>query len=194
MLYGSDLAPSDTAGIEFVHRFGMCLGTVWGPGVLSLLPKSEKSKDELFMDATADNGCGSFQDRIRFSPTYYRGPMAEYFLALIRSGKKIPKSVLRIYPEPTPEQAAKLKPDVRVAVALVDLGSCVDNSEHEATLKLFETPPDSIVEGQALAGLTGALSNCIPPGIQLRFSKFILRGFLAEGVFRNAVRSVTKGN
>lgn len=193
MLNGNDFAPHDTAGIMFVHRYGMCLAAAWGPGILSLLPKSAKSKDELFGDATADSGCGSFEDRVRYSPTYYRGPIAEYYLAWLHSGKKISNDVLQIYPEPSPEQAAKLKPEVRVAVAFVDVGSCVDTTDHEETMKLFQTKPDSPEEGQVLTSLTGALSNCIPPGMQLTFSKFILRGFLAEGAFRNAVRSLSAG-
>jgi hypothetical protein len=194
ILNGSDFAPKEKSAIVFVHKFGMCLAASWRPDVLSLLPKSKKSKDELFDEALIDSGCASFEDRVKYSPTFYRGPVAEYYLAWIQSGKKIPKGMLDIYTDPAPEERAKLKPEIRIALALVDVGSCVDQANHDATMKLFRTEPESAEESQVLASLTSDLADCIPPGVQLTFAKFILRGFLAEGAFRNAARNISTRN
>ena len=191
VLGDNDIAPTDSKGVVLVHRLGTCLA-LQHTDALSVLPRSDQSKNQLF-DLATGGGCVSWQDSIRYSPMYLRGPIAESYLEAIESKQKLPRKAVRIYAEPTSDEMAKLKPDVRTAVALVAVGSCVDKSEHEMTMRVFETQPDSDGEGQALANLTGTLSTCIPPGIQLKFSKFILRGVLAEGAFRNAIMGFSAG-
>jgi hypothetical protein len=59
-----DFAPRSADEISFVHRFGTCLATRQHPDVLSLLPRSDKSKDQLFGVATMSSGCGTWGEGV----------------------------------------------------------------------------------------------------------------------------------
>lgn len=184
-------APADASGIALDSRIGRCLGSEYQTTVLSLVPRSARSNDELVNLALGGSTCGTWEERIRYSAPFLRGPIAESYLRKLQSGKKMSKAELRIYAEPTTEKLAQLPPNVRTEIALVAIGSCVDKADHARTLKVFDTRPGTPDESMALQALTAALSNCIPPGVQFGFSKFDLRGYLADGSYRNAVESIS---
>src|SRR3546814_15121365 len=74
-----------------------------------------------------------------------------------------------------------------------DLGACVVTATPGETAALFQTERGSEAEKAAFAALTPTLAGCLPPKIELRISKFELRGYLAEAAYRrSAERRVGK--
>src|SRR3546814_13070693 len=72
-----------------------------------------------------------------------------------------------------------------------DLGACVVTATPGETAALFQTERGSEAEKAAFAALTPTLAGCLPPKIELRISKFELRGYLAEAAYRYAVTAQT---
>ncbi|MBS0475135.1 MAG: hypothetical protein JSR28_08280 [Proteobacteria bacterium] len=192
-LNDSRLVPRDAAAIGFVSRLGKCLAVRAKANILAFEPRSAKSNSGLIELTLSDVGCGSFRDNTRYSSIYLRGPIAEAYLGRLGAQKKMTKSELRIYAEPSAEQLKNMPSDVRTDVVLVSMGACVDKADHSGTLRIFDTEVGSHDETEAFRTITPALSGCVPPGVQLSFSKFELRGYLAEGAFRNAVQSMSAG-
>lgn len=70
------------------------------------------------------------------------------------------------------------------SLALAQFGACVARADpfdaHKLTLSIAGTS----IEGEALAALVPALGKCLPAGSQFKFSKDIVRGTVAEGLYR----------
>ncbi|HEX8640792.1 MAG TPA: hypothetical protein VF704_06515 [Allosphingosinicella sp.] len=71
------------------------------------------------------------------------------------------------------------------------IGDCAARADPVGTHAFLLTTLGSSEERQALAPVTSALANCLPEGQQLRFSRAMLRGILAEALYK--LRRVAAG-
>ena len=65
-------------------------------------------------------------------------------------------------------------------------GSCVNAADVGDTREFVMSVPATTREAAALKALAPALGQCIAPGNQIRFSRAVLQGVLAEAAYRQA--------
>lgn len=181
--------PSAPDEIRFAEQLGSCAaGDVrnYAADVLRALPGSEQSLKALFW-MVMETTCSGHND-FQFAPRSLRGPLAEYFLkrdfdTRTWSQKRRPQQV---YVAPDNAKLEKLPDDVRANVILVEIGSCVAKSNPSAMTSLLNARVTSTEEDAAFSNISPTLAKCVPAGVQLKMSKFQLRGYLAEGTYRAA--------
>jgi len=80
-----------------------------------------------------------------------------------------------------------LSPRVRQALALEQFGECVARADAAGVRALLGQIPGGAGERAAINDLRPSLGNCIPRDETIAFSPSILRGALAEGIYRLSV-------
>jgi hypothetical protein len=179
--------PGDGKAEAYVRKVTLC--AVWDQSAETIMrsyPASAKSDQTLAGMIDGGRTCGD--DRMQFSARYSRGTVAEYMLkrdfdlATWKSRGKLTK----VFPTPTNDQLAKLSADSRSAIVLTEIGECVVKASPRGVGALLTAEPGTPEENAAFSAVTPALADCIPPGVELKMSKFELRGYLAEGAYRYA--------
>ncbi|HEX8215024.1 MAG TPA: hypothetical protein VF582_06080 [Allosphingosinicella sp.] len=79
---------------------------------------------------------------------------------------------------------APLSDETAVAIALVQFADCVARANPTASRALILSKVASDEERAAFASLTPHLGGCLVSGTQLKFSRPMLRGFVAEALYR----------
>lgn len=79
---------------------------------------------------------------------------------------------------------APLSNETAVAIALVQFADCVVRANPTASRALILSKVTSDEEKAAFASLTPHLGGCLVSGTQLKFSRPMLRGFVAEALYR----------
>ena len=79
---------------------------------------------------------------------------------------------------------AQVAPEARGVVALEQFGECVARADGPGLRSLLNAIPGSSQETSLFNALVPKFSACIPQGETLAFSKVILKGALAEGMYR----------
>ena len=84
---------------------------------------------------------------------------------------------LRLYSSP-------LSAEARTALALERFGECVSRADPRGVQKLLRQRPGSSEENEAINALKPRFAACIPRDQTIRFSPSILKGAVAEGLYR----------
>jgi len=77
----------------------------------------------------------------------------------------------------------QVAPEARSVVALEQFGECVGRADGPGLRNLLNAIPGSAQETALFNALVPKFSGCIPKGETLAFSKVILKGALAEGMY-----------
>ncbi len=91
-----------------------------------------------------------------------------------------------IYPETIGDEARNI-------LALANFGECVTRADAANVRTLVRAIPGSAVERDGFAVLSGHYSGCIPQGEQISFSRSVLKGALAEGLYRLSIAARAGG-
>jgi hypothetical protein len=120
------------------------------------------------------------------------GLRAALFEALYRSkfGHGPPRDLSRAesidfgqwYPAPLTDHGT-------VLLAFVQMGECATRRKQTAAWKLVMSEPGSIDEQDAIAELQPALPGCLPKGLTFHVSVDMLRGGIAEALYRLSERA-----
>lgn len=193
---GNTTMPRDAESIRLVQELGLCAARVaklQSRLVLRGYSGSAASDKALFWTMGGTSSCPKGDRGFGFSPRSLRGPVAEYYLKrdFHSAGWMAKNRPLTLYPAPDANKLQSLPADVRANIILVEIGSCVAKADPAGVSALFATSVTSAEEKAAFGNLSTALSNCLPPAVELKMSKFQLRGFLAEGTYRAAAASKT---
>jgi len=120
---------------------------------------------------------------IRFRSTTYRGAL---FQALYNRQYKskapldftaVKSGYRELYPEDPSAEA-------RGSIALINFGECVTKADPYTVRDLMRSLTGAASEDEAFIRLGPKLNACMPQGNQLTFSKAILKGVLAESIYR----------
>lgn len=121
---------------------------------------------------------------LSFSSGLYRGALfqALYEREFKRSGPTDFSAVTdtgyrRLYSTP-------LSAEARTAIALEQFGECVSRADPAGVQKLLLQRPGSSDEDEAINALRPKFAACIPRDQTIRFSPSILKGAVAEGLYR----------
>lgn len=79
-------------------------------------------------------------------------------------------------------------------ISMEAFGECVAHADGEAVRTLIRLSPGSASEKEMFARLMPSLSACLPPGQKYKITRQVVKGFLAEGLYRLSVTARTKGS
>jgi hypothetical protein len=88
----------------------------------------------------------------------------------------------KIYPEP-------YSPEAQSSIAQVKFGECVSRADAANVRGFISAPPGSALETSSVQALAPKLGPCIAQGNQIKFNKTVLKGMLAEGIYRLSMAS-----
>lgn len=167
---------------ETMRQFGMCIATRF------------KSRAAEFKNLRLD--APDYQSRItklavpeclndgglRFQATSFRGNLfAAFYTLQFKDGP--PPNIAEFAGRFRMRYADMLSPRARNDLALELFGECVALKDPGTVHGLLRSLPGSVAEKSSFQSLSPHFSGCIPAGESLTFSKTILRGALAEGMY-----------
>ena len=79
---------------------------------------------------------------------------------------------------------AEVGPEAQQATALARVGDCMVRKNADGARALMRSEPGSAAENQAIGALVTFLGGCLPNGKQYQFSKSLLRGVVAEPLYK----------
>ena len=183
---GKSEFPKEPETLRRVSAYGRCVATVMSAGILSRLPSSAE-------DLRSMSGSARFSScalgNLRFPRIALRGIVAEYWFEHDFDANGAPRpnqTIAKVYESPNAEKLAKLTPDVRSGVVMVDVGTCVAKANRAGVASLLSTDAATPEEKAAYAALVPAIGGCLPAGVQLRMHRMLMRGYIAEGAYRAA--------
>ena len=185
---GPALGQADATRV--MQDFGACFASRQ-PHVENLLNTVPGSADEdAIVSKAAHSDCldGAVSSKLRFNAHALRGPIVEALLKRdfdIATGVQRKATVARTYALPDAAAPARQFMPFNAMVALVAFGQCVQKGDPTATLAVFRTKVESKQERAAMATLQPALNKCLEAGGSFRMTPFEMRGYLAEGSYRN---------
>lgn len=195
----NDVAPTDVAGTRFVSNFANCAAASPKQAnrvkdVLRQLPGSAASDKNLFWMAIGSDNCAKSSEILRYSVRYLRGPIAEYVLKrdFSLSNWATKGTPAEIYAMPSNDDLAKMTGESRNAVIYTKIGECIVTNTPASVSALLSADRGSAEEKAAFTAITPALTGCVPKGVEVRLSKFQLRGYLAEAAYRYAAQAPSK--
>ncbi|MGQ0659270.1 hypothetical protein [Sphingosinicella sp.] len=134
-----------------------------------------------------DDECLSGSGSLYFSPSLLRGGIFQALYAReFRSGAPTDFSAVtttgyrQLY-------EGELHPEVHSAVALEQFGECVSRADAAGVQTLLRQIAGSAGERAAIQALAPRFAACIPRNETIRFSPSVLKGALAEGIYRLSV-------
>lgn len=180
---------ADPDALRVMHDFGRCVGHSRSSAqLLAVLPYSPEEQRIVVRIATSEcltNGM------LKFRAPVLRGVVAEQLYLANFTGGRPRKAVTPVFADLSPADLAAADPAQRTAVQLILFGQCVSSVDPADVAALLATPAMSMRERTAFGALQPALGRCIESGT-FHLNRFALRGFLAEGAYRNAVEEVSK--
>jgi hypothetical protein len=173
----------NTEAIKTLDQFGQCVAQQRTDAIkfLATLPDSREENKQANRISTSRCLPGGM---LKFKANLLRGAVAELLLkqdkwALHRVGVKY------TFDTP-PSEALKNAPDgQRALIALVLFGQCVAHESPDAVKSLLGTSVETRDEALAFAALKEPMTKCST--VDFRADRFQMRGYLAEGAYRNLV-------
>jgi hypothetical protein len=80
-------------------------------------------------------------------------------------------------------------PEARASIAQVKFGECVSRADATNVRQFISAPARSSMEASSIQALAPKLGPCIAQGNQIKFNKTVLKGMLAEGLYRLSMAS-----
>ena len=167
-----------------MNDYSACIVRGWRRATedyLRLVPGTEQSRRATMK--LAKDTCLS-RGQLKFNSPLFRGGLFEALYAM-DFGRSAPPGVAAApaiaYPtvaDPNPPAAAKVYP---VLIAFAD---CVARADPAAARQLILSRVASASETTAFTSLMPRLRGCLPTGSELKFSRPMLRGYIAESLYR----------
>jgi hypothetical protein len=173
----------NTQAIKTLDQFGQCVAEQRTDAIkfLATLPESREENKQANRISTPHCLPGGM---LKFKANLLRGAVAEVLLkqdkwALHRVGSKY------TFDTPRPQELENAPSGQRTLIALILFGQCVAHESPNAVKYLLSTPVESRAEASAFSALKEPMTKCST--VDFRADRFQMRGYLAEGAYRNLV-------
>jgi hypothetical protein len=187
------VADADAARVA-VDKYAACLVESKGYRIRPLLdqPIGDKGEPQRWLkvinaDCLFENTVSKRSDgeaTIRFSPNVIRGAVFESFLR--KDYSKLPK--VQSFDDVGPVKYASQAKDASTAEAAyalsMDMGECTVRKATESSHALLATSVGTKAEMVATEALLPTIESCTQSGVTLKFSLSIIRGMIAEPMYR----------
>ncbi len=180
--------------LKSMDAFGRCVGRHQADGMklLATVPTSHEEYEQASRISTFISASTCLPSRqLRFKASLLRGAVAEI---LLRNGQKAlhAAKIVHAFQPPPPDTLADAPEGQRTAVALVLFGECVAYEDPGGVMNLLKTPVESQAEIAAFMPLKKPMSICSE--VTFKVDRFQMRGYLAEGAYRVALKSISKAS
>jgi hypothetical protein len=154
---------------------------------LQLIPGSNNWSNAGSRVATRD--C-RLDPNLRFQPTIYRGALYEALYKAEYASRPLPDIAAAPAVNYADARPSSLNAPQQAWLALQSFGDCVVRAAPAAARTLVMTDVTTPPEGQAFGALMPSLGPCLPGGMELRFSRPVLRGLVSESLYRLTAASL----
>jgi hypothetical protein len=152
--------------------------------VLHQLPHSRRESDFVAGAFTHGNTrCEPPERRLLIAGRFLRGAMAEYLLK--RGGG--PRTDVPVFAMPSAEALQALEPNIRAPLIFIQIGECAARANPAGVMALLATDVATPQERTAFAAVVPSIAGCVPAGVTFQLPPLLIRGYLAEGAYRNLV-------
>lgn len=149
------------------------------------LPEYERGFVSLY-DTMGDICLGS-DGELRFTEGLFRGGLFQALYAR-DFGTNGPTDFSGVTSSGYPQlYSSPLSDRARAALALEQFGECVSRADANGVRDLLRQLPGSAGEREAITALRSHFAACIPQNETIQFSPSVLKGALAEGIYRLSV-------
>lgn len=168
--------------VRQLHKFAQCTA-VRRRSTISFLEAEPGSKLEQRRGSTlVEDDCVDDYGALRFPFSLLRGALYEALYKAQAQPQLVPEAVA---PLTYPYASSDVNEEQRLRhKAKFFLGECVVRADAPQAVALLGTAPATPGEAAAFKPLAAHLSACLPQGVQLSFSRPVLRGIIAEAVYR----------
>lgn len=187
LVSGSAHAGLDTRAdaIRFLHRKASCIvyRTSEAASIFAVPPGSQAER-RLLRDLQA--GCIGGAYFVEADRQLQRGAIIELILRLGDNDRSYGRRIRWAAPFPAlgAAEVAALDAQGRMALGTLDLAQCVYAAAPDKVRALLKTSPTYAPEQKAFSALSPFLGPCLQEGVQITFSLPLLRGALAEAMYR----------
>lgn len=175
------------AALKSMDAFGRCVGQhrVDSMKLLATVPASPEEYKQALKISTSTCLSGG---ELRFKASLLRGTVAEI---LLKNGSKALQraKVVQAFQAPAADTLAGAPEGQRASVALVLFGECVADMDLDGVMKLLSTSVESQAELDAFMPLRKPMSTCSQ--VTFKLDRYKMRGYLAEGAYRVALKSIS---
>jgi hypothetical protein len=172
------------------HEFSICVARKHrATALLEMLPYTNDESDYVFGQTRyGEINCGPENRKLLVGARFIRGGAAEYLLERSDFDEDI-------FDMPNNAEFAKLGPDTRSAIVFIQIGECAAKANPAGVTALLAAGVRTPEEKAAFDAVMPAVGGCIPEGLDFRIGRLLLRSYLAEGAYRNAVagRALAQG-
>ncbi len=191
-----DPVPNSAAN-KAMHRLAICAAQrrVIAEKLLATLPQTREEHNLAGRLIDPDPGCDYGGGQIEFSVRYMRGGVAEALLEqdFGNLGGKARRKPAALFHTADIADPASLSDESKGSIGMILFGQCVAHPAPGDVAALFGTIVGSSDENAVFKKLSPAMASCAPSGNIPNTSGLQMRGYLAEGAYREAVASEEKG-
>jgi hypothetical protein len=131
-----------------------------------------------------------YNGQLRFQPPMFRGALYEALYRIDFRARPIPDLAAAPAVDYAGADTASLNETQRGWVALQSFADCVVRAAPSAARALVLSGIGASEERRAFALVTPALGPCLVAGVELRFSRPVLRGLISESLYRLTAAAV----
>jgi hypothetical protein len=167
-----------------IHAIAMCAARRLG-GVETLATWPNSSSEARYivgMRPDGDPTCQPLSHPMLVGGRFLRGAAAEYLL----ENPAAPQS-RRTFAMPGNEQLMRLDPNTRNPLLFIQIGECTARTNLSGVMALLATEVGSAEERAAFTAVRPSVAGCVPAEVTFQVSRLLIRGYLAEGAYRNAL-------
>jgi hypothetical protein len=167
------------------HDAAICLA--WRDqayGILQQLPHSMRESNYVGGAFTHGNDrCFPEGRRLLIGGRFLRGAAAEFLLERPNG----PRTDAPIFQMPDAEGLQRQDANIRAPLIFIQIGECAARANPAGVMALLATEVGTPEERTAFNAMVPAMGGCVPGGVTFQLPRLLIRGYLAEGAYRNAV-------
>lgn len=127
--------------------------------------------------------------QLRFKPSLFRGGLYEaFYVSDFKESAPLELAAAPVIDYANGRQAP-FEQRTTYYLALIDVADCAVRADVISSRKLVLSEVASSQEVQAFEALTPKLGSCLTKGVELKFSRPVLRGYIAESLYRLSAKA-----
>lgn len=194
----------ESRAVQTMHDYAECVVRRRRPQVVRMLEQAPGSPQERRVASAIASVSGTClisaapgnddMVMLRFSPRLMRGSLVEALFKRDFDGVSPRNASVELARLPRPEAPADLPADIEDRELLMMLssgfGSCMAERHGDGVMHILQTEPASEAEGAAFRQLAPEFGPCLNAGATITFNHQMLRGVLAEALYRHLAEGV----
>jgi len=190
----SEKAISANDNRRIMYDFAACTVRRWRNGVKQFLETAPGSAESIKLATKLSVGSCLMNGSITFKDASYRAAAYDVMYHLDFAKKDAPLDFSSIPPIEYAQQGEGMTAEDAASQAVLrQLADCSVRSEPDKARLLILAPIGSPAETAAFSAFLPSVSGCMTNDVTLKFSKFTLKGFVGEALYRLSTAATLAG-